>query len=93
MGAAGYVNIYRESNVRETYAKKFPNNDIDKDWWYLKTITTELDGNRYIFDYADDQGYHEGSGNSFWFENYEAQQRVLEVLRECECLQWVEVWT
>ena len=93
MGAAGYVTIYRESNVRETYEQKFPDNNIDEDWWYLKKITAELDGNRYIFDYGDDQGWQEGSENDFWFKDDAAQSRVLEVLRGCGSIDSVEVWT
>lgn len=92
MGAAGYVHIYRDSEVRAKYKELYPKNNIDEDWWYLTTITVELDGVRWILDYRDDQGWHEGTGNEFWFDNEEAQKRVLNVLKQCE-ERVVEVWT
>jgi len=92
MGAAGYVSIYRDSEVRAKYAELYPNNNIDEDWWYLNTITVELDGERWILDYHDDQGWHEGARSEFWFYDAEAQERVLTVLERCE-RKYVEVWT
>lgn len=67
MGAAGYVTVYRENEVRDAYKRLWPDNDIDADWWYLKTCSADVFGTRLIFDYADDQGYHEGTENEFWF--------------------------
>jgi hypothetical protein len=108
MGAEGGVTIYRASEVREKFAAKWPGHDIDVDWWYLKTITATLDGVDWILDYGDDQGFHEGTGNDFWFayeagvknerregdwqETSAAQHRVLSVLREC-AHSYTEVWT
>lgn len=67
MGAAGGVTIYKETEVRRTYASMWPDHDIDKDWWYLKTCSAAVFGTRLIFDYADDQGWHDGTENDFWF--------------------------
>ncbi len=92
MGAAGYVSIYRDLEVRAKYAELYPNNSIDEDWWYLPTITVELDGEKWILDYYDDQGWHRGTQNDFWFKDEEAQERVLNVLKRCE-EKSVEVWT
>lgn len=92
MGAAGFVNIYRDSEVRNKYKELFPGGDIDEDWWYLKTITVELDGEKWILDYYDDQGCHEGTNSDFWFRDAEAQRRVNRVLAECKA-KTVEVWT
>ena len=102
MGAAGYVTVYDEAAVRGRFRELFPEQDIDKDWWYLKTCSADVRGTRYIFDYGDDQGGHEGARESFWFahdedENYfaesRAQARVLKVLDEVGALAQVEVWT
>lgn len=102
MGAAGYVTVYNEAAVRGRFQELFPEHDIDKDWWYLKTCSGDLQGTRYIFDYADDQGGHEGSAESFWFAHEEgedyfadsrAQKRVQQVLLEVGPVVSVEVWT
>lgn len=67
MGAAGGVTIYKLDDIEAKYAEMWPDGDIRKDWWYLDTITTDLDGTKYVLDYADDQGMHQGSSNNFWF--------------------------
>lgn len=92
MGAAGYVSIYSEEEVRNRYRELYPYGNIDKDWWYLRTITVELDSKKWILDYHDNQGHHIGVYNSFWFDDEEAQSRILNVLKRCE-VKIVEVWT
>lgn len=92
MGAAGFVRIYRDSEVRSKYKELFPGNNIDDDWWYLKTITVELNGEKWILDYCDDQGWHKGTRSEFWFRDKDAQMRVRRVLAECK-VKTVEVWT
>lgn len=67
MGAAGSVTIYRRSDAEAAYERLWPGESLTEDWDYVDTITAELDGERWILDYADDQGMHEGSGNFFWF--------------------------
>lgn len=101
MGAAGYVTIYEREAVERAYAGLYPDEDITADWWYLDTITAELNGVRYILDYSDDQGMHEGTGNSFWFnheegegwDNTRAQRRCIAALYAARELTSVEVWT
>lgn len=73
MGAAGFVTFYRRSEVEAKYAELYPDKALTDDWWYLDTITVALDGERWICDYADDQGNHEGTGSDFWFS---AKERV-----------------
>lgn len=102
MGAAGYVTVFREADVRAKYKELWPENDIDEDWWYLKTCSADLNGTRYIFDYSDDQGTHEGTREPFWFKNEPgenifqetaAQKRVLAALYGVAYEASVEVWT
>jgi hypothetical protein len=102
MGAAGYVAVFNEADVRARYKELWPDNDIDDDWWYLKTCSADIQGTRYIFDYADDQGTHEGSREPFWFRHRdgedflsesEAQKRVLAALYGVGAVATAEVWT
>lgn len=93
MGAAGSVAVYDAQRVRDEYSRLFPQCDIDEDWWYLTTITGALDGKAWIFDYGDDQGYHNGTADSFWFASPEAQTRVRDVLHRVKYESLVEVWT
>lgn len=74
MGAAGYVAVYEREAVERAYAELYPERNITEDWWYLDTITTELNGTRYVFDYYDDQGGHDGTGNCFWFSIEDADK-------------------
>lgn len=67
MGAAGSVTIYRRSDVEAAYERPWPGESLTEDWHYVDTITGDLDGERWILDYADDQGWQEGSRNAFWF--------------------------
>lgn len=71
MGAAGGVTIYKLADIEAKYAEMWPGHDVHKDWWYLDTITVELGDTKYVLDYADDQGYHEGHHNNFWFRSRE----------------------
>lgn len=98
MGAAGYVTIYPEDAVREEYAKRWPKNSIDEDWWYLRddSVRVVLDGKRWLVDYSDDQGCHQGVENEFWFKSPEAQERVRRALTEVYrngLTARTEVWT
>lgn len=105
MGAAGNVTVYDLAEIQMHYRTTHPEHDLLADWWYLKTGLDDLEDKAgspalvckigqsiLVFDYADDQGWHEGSGNSFWFTDEEAQQRVLTVLAKCNTYM-VEVWT
>lgn len=80
MGAAGYVTIYNEAAVRAAYETLWGDLGyrIEDDWRYPtwpdqerhhgdSVVRVELGGAWYLVDYADDQGTHEGTGNSFWF--------------------------
>ena len=96
------MRVFNEAKVRARFTELFPENDIDADWWYLKTCSAELGGTRYIFDYADDQGGHEGTRESFWFAHEadesvfsesRAQARVNTVLDELGPEAYPEVWT
>ena len=95
MGAAGYVTVYDRDELEKRFAERYPDHVLTEDWWYLDTITMDLDGRRLIFDYADDQGYHQGSQNDFWFayDGGKAQTRVLSILHEMKQVGHVEVWT
>lgn len=101
MGAAGYVTVYDRAELEERYAEKYPDRVLTEDWWYLDTITLDLNGIRLVMDYHDDQGIHDGVENSFWFKSEpnedwfesDAQKRVLSVLREIKPLSTTEVWT
>lgn len=78
MGAAGFVTIYRESEVREKYQEMWSDeHSIEDDWWYPswdtrrdnygQVVRIELDGTWWLVDYSDDQGHHEGVEEGFWF--------------------------
>ena len=93
MGAAGNVDIYDAEKVYHHYEELWGDlgYDITKDWWYpdwdltstrhARPVAVVLDGRAYLLDYADDQGDHEGTGNSFWFDScapHEAEEQWAE---------------
>lgn len=68
MGAAGYVTVYLLDEIERKYRRRFPDNALRHDWWYLDTLTCTLPtGVRLVLDYADDQGNVDGVQNDFWF--------------------------
>ncbi len=75
MGAAGSVTVYLLHEVERRFRERFPDNDLRKDLWYLsegeggerRLVATLPDGTRLLFDYADDQGDHDGLQEPFWF--------------------------
>lgn len=74
MGAAGYIHIYTEPDVRMFYDKLWGDlgYTIESDWWYPSwegdtVARININGVWCLIDYRDDQGNHDGTHNSFWF--------------------------
>lgn len=79
MGADASIYVYDEEAVRAAFNELWSDlgYSLEKDWWYPSwssdenKVRIQLGGRWYLIDYADNQGDHEGTDNSFWFTDIE----------------------
>ena len=92
MGCEEWVAVYKKADVLKEYELRFPENNIDDDWWYMDKLTGKINGVEYLFCFTNtcnDNSF----ADDFWFEDSEALERVLKVLKQCKPVCQPQLWT